>query len=62
MGLNMGIPAGGPDIPGGIMPGVPGMSEKTAAGQGAADTQKDDEIAGLKAQLAALNAKIDKLT
>ncbi|MFZ2997055.1 polyhydroxyalkanoate synthesis repressor PhaR [Sphingobium sp.] len=46
---------------GGIMPGVPGMTEKPASAQGAADTQKDDEIAVLKAQLAALNAKIDKL-
>ena len=41
------------------MPGMPGM---TAAPQAAAgEGSKDDEIEALKAQLAALNAKIDKL-
>lgn len=51
---------------GGIMPGVPmpGMSMPGGGVPGAtqpAETAKDDEIADLKAQLAALNAKIDKL-
>ncbi|CCW19689.1 PhbF [Sphingobium indicum BiD32] len=39
---------------GGLMPNVPGMATP-------AEAEKDDEIAVLKAQLAALNAKIDKL-
>jgi len=45
------------------MPGMPGMPGMTApAPATAADESKDDEIAQLKAQLAALNAKIDKLS
>lgn len=47
----------GTGMPG--MPGVPGMTPPPPA---AADESKDDEIAQLKAQLAALNAKIDKLS
>ncbi|WP_188064183.1 polyhydroxyalkanoate synthesis repressor PhaR [Sphingobium sp. KCTC 72723] len=49
---------------GGVMPGVPGMMGAAGASSGTAqpvETAKDDEIADLKAQLAALNAKIDKL-
>ncbi|MES2156705.1 MAG: polyhydroxyalkanoate synthesis repressor PhaR [Pseudomonadota bacterium] len=55
---------------GGVMPGVPGMMGAAGASSGASsasgaaqpvETAKDDEIADLKAQLAALNAKIDKL-
>jgi polyhydroxyalkanoate synthesis repressor PhaR len=51
----------GTNVPG--MPGMPGMpgtmpGTATPASEGA----KDDEIADLKAQLAALNAKIDKLS
>jgi len=43
--------------------GVPGMSGKGAAAEPApSEGSKDDEIAELKAQLAALNAKIDKLS
>ena len=41
---------------GGLMPGVPGVPGTTPA-----EADKDDEIAELKTQLAALNAKIDKL-
>ena len=41
---------------GGLMPGVPGVPGTTPA-----EADKDDEIAELKAQLAALNARIDKL-
>jgi polyhydroxyalkanoate synthesis repressor PhaR len=48
----------GTGMPG--MPGMPGMT--TPAPSPAADESKDDEIAQLKAQLAALNAKIDKLS
>lgn len=45
------------------MPGMPGMPGMTApAPATAVDESKDDEIAQLKAQLAALNAKIDKLS
>ena len=45
------------------MPGMPGMPGMTApVPSPAADESKDDEIAQLKAQLAALNAKIDKLS
>ena len=45
------------------MPGIPGMPGMTTpAPSPAADESKDDEIAQLKAQLAALNAKIDKLS
>ncbi len=47
----------GTNVPG--MPGMPGMpGTATPTSEGA----KDDEIADLKAQLAALNAKIDKLS
>ncbi len=55
-----GVPGmpGMPVIPG--MPGIPGMTPPAAAA--ATDGSKDDEISDLKAQLAALNAKIDKLT
>jgi polyhydroxyalkanoate synthesis repressor PhaR len=42
---------------GGLMPGVPGVPGASTP----AEAEKDDEIAVLKAQLAALNAKIDKL-
>ncbi|WP_313808038.1 polyhydroxyalkanoate synthesis repressor PhaR [Sphingobium sp.] len=44
------------------MPGVPGMPTPASAPAPVADESKDDEIAQLKAQLAALNAKIDKLS
>lgn len=55
---------GVPGIPGmPVMPGMPGMTPSAAAPAPAAtDGSKDDEISDLKAQLAALNAKIDKLT
>ena len=46
----------GNGVPG--MPGVPGATPAPAT----TDGSKDDEIAALKAQLAALNAKIDKLS
>jgi polyhydroxyalkanoate synthesis repressor PhaR len=49
-----GVP-GMPNIPGVATPGAPAP---TAATEGS----KDEEISDLKAQLAALNAKIDKLT
>lgn len=42
------------------MPGMPGTTSPAPAPS--ADESKDDEIAELKAQLAALNAKIDKLS
>lgn len=42
---------------GGLMPGVAGVPGMATP----AEVEKDDEIAVLKAQLAALNAKIDKL-
>lgn len=42
------------------VPGMPGVTPPAAAS--ATDESKDDEIAVLKAQLAALNAKIDKLS
>jgi len=48
--------AGGGVIPG--IPGMPGASKPAATDSGAA---KDDEIALLKAQLEALNSKIEKL-
>ncbi|MEC3949433.1 polyhydroxyalkanoate synthesis repressor PhaR [Sphingobium sp. HWE2-09] len=53
---------GVPGMPG--MPGIPGMTPPVApnAAPAAADGSKDEEISDLKAQLAALNAKIDKLT
>lgn len=44
------------------MPGMPGMPGVTPPAPTASDGSKDDEIAELKAQLAALNAKIDKLS
>ena len=43
------------------VPGIPGVPGATPAPT-ATDGSKDDEIAALKAQLAALNAKIDKLS
>jgi len=49
---------GVPGMPG--MPVMPGMTPPAAPA--ASDGSKDDEISDLKAQLAALNAKIDKLT
>lgn len=42
--------------------GVPGIQGATPPAAPAPDDGKDDEIAILKAQLAALNAKIDKLS
>ncbi|MEJ7934960.1 polyhydroxyalkanoate synthesis repressor PhaR [Sphingobium sp. AN558] len=53
--------AGALKVPG--IPGIPGMPGVATPGSPAAasDESKDDEIADLKAQLAALNAKIDKL-
>lgn len=47
-------------IPG--IPGMPGAAAAPAPAPTASEASKDDEIAGLKAQLAALNAKIDKLS
>ncbi|NIJ16620.1 polyhydroxyalkanoate synthesis repressor PhaR [Sphingobium vermicomposti] len=44
------------------MPGVPGAAPAPAPNAAASEESKDDEIALLKAQLAALNAKIDKLS
>ncbi|PJG49492.1 polyhydroxyalkanoate synthesis repressor PhaR [Sphingobium sp. LB126] len=46
------------------MPGMPGMAAPTPTPtpSSASEEAKDDEIAELKAQLAALNAKIDKLS
>ncbi len=56
----------GTPMPGGAMPGMPGMPGMPApqanAAAAASDEAKDDEIKDLKAQLAALNAKIDKLS
>ncbi|CAD7335652.1 polyhydroxyalkanoate synthesis repressor PhaR [Sphingomonadales bacterium 56] len=43
------------------MPGMPGMPGAVAPAPAASESSKDDEIADLKAQLSALNAKIDKL-
>lgn len=51
---------GVPSMPG--MPGMPGVSPAQPAAAAASGDDKDDEIADLKAQLAALNAKIDKLS
>ncbi|PHQ61507.1 MAG: polyhydroxyalkanoate synthesis repressor PhaR [Sphingobium sp.] len=48
----------GTNVPG--MPGMPGTMPGTATPT--SEGAKDDEIADLKAQLAALNAKIDKLS
>ena len=51
--------AGALKVPGmPVMPGMPGGASPASA----SDESKDDEIADLKAQLAALNAKIDKLS
>ncbi|WP_176595730.1 MULTISPECIES: polyhydroxyalkanoate synthesis repressor PhaR [Sphingobium] len=54
----------GTGMPG--MPGMPGMAAPTPTPtptpSSASEEAKDDEIAELKAQLAALNAKIDKLS
>jgi len=47
----------GTGVPG--MPGMPGMTPPAPSGS---EGSKDDEINDLKAQLAALNAKIDKLS
>ncbi|EQB15700.1 MULTISPECIES: polyhydroxyalkanoate synthesis repressor PhaR [Sphingobium] len=44
------------------VPGMPGMPGAQPAAASASEGAKDDEIAELKAQLAALNAKIDKLS
>ncbi|WCP15124.1 hypothetical protein sphantq_03582 [Sphingobium sp. AntQ-1] len=51
---------GVPGMPG--IPGMPGMTPPPVVTPAATDGSKDDEINDLKAQLAALNAKIDKLT
>lgn len=51
----------GNGVPG--MPNVPGVTPAASASTPvAAEESKDEEISDLKAQLAALNAKIDKLT
>jgi len=51
----------GNGVPG--MPNVPGVTPAASAlTPAAAEESKDEEISDLKAQLAALNAKIDKLT
>ncbi|BBD97773.1 polyhydroxyalkanoate synthesis repressor PhaR [Sphingobium amiense] len=42
--------------------GVPGMPGMTPPAPSASEGSKDDEINDLKAQLAALNAKIDRLS
>ena len=47
------------NVPG--MPTMPGMPGASAPAQPSSESSKDDEIANLKAQLSALNAKIDKL-
>jgi polyhydroxyalkanoate synthesis repressor PhaR len=54
-----GVP-GMPGMP--VMPGMPGAAPAPAPAAAASGDDKDDEIADLKAQLAALNAKIDKLS
>ncbi|HWV13694.1 MAG TPA: polyhydroxyalkanoate synthesis repressor PhaR [Sphingobium sp.] len=46
-------------VPG--MPNMPGMPSAASPAPAASESSKDDEIADLKAQLSALNAKIDKL-
>ena len=46
----------------GGVPGMPGTSPTPSPTPAASEESKDDEIAVLKAQLAALNAKIDKLS
>ncbi|KQN08550.1 poly (3-hydroxybutyrate) depolymerase [Sphingobium sp. Leaf26] len=50
----------GNGVPG--MPNIPGMAPPAAPTPAATEGSKDEEISDLKAQLAALNAKIDKLT
>lgn len=49
-----------PGMPG--MPEMPGMPGAAAPAPATSESSKDDEIADLKAQLSALNAKIDKLS
>ena len=49
-----------PGLPG--MPDMPGMPGAAAPAPATSESSKDDEIADLKAQLSALNAKIDKLS
>lgn len=44
------------------VPGMPGVTPAAPPTPAAAEGGKDEEISDLKAQLAALNAKIDKLT
>ncbi|WP_311269794.1 polyhydroxyalkanoate synthesis repressor PhaR [Sphingobium sp. WCS2017Hpa-17] len=44
------------------VPGMPGVTPPAPPTPAAAEGSKDEEISDLKAQLAALNAKIDKLT
>lgn len=46
----------------GGVPGMPGGIPGTGSAPAASEESKDTEIADLKAQLAALNAKIDKLS
>ncbi|HKX36730.1 MAG TPA: polyhydroxyalkanoate synthesis repressor PhaR, partial [Rhizorhapis sp.] len=46
----------------GGVPGMPGAAPAPNPTPAASEESKDDEIAVLKAQLAALNAKIDKLS
>jgi len=54
-----GVP-GMPGMP--VMPGMPGAAPAPVPAAATSGDDKDDEIADLKAQLAALNAKIDKLS
>ncbi len=49
-----------PGMPG--MPEMPGVPGAAAPAPATSESSKDDEIADLKAQLSALNAKIDKLS
>ena len=49
-----------PGMPG--MPEMPGMPGAADPAPATSESSKDDEIADLKAQLSALNAKIDKLS
>ena len=49
-----------PGMPG--MPEMPGMPGAAAPAPATSESSKDDEIADLKAQLSALNAKIDRLS
>lgn len=48
------------NVPG--MPAMPGMPGAPTPAPAPSEASKDDEIANLKAQLSALNAKIDKLS